>query len=87
MALEETAQKALRRIEDALDDYDLSDDDRKQILKIINKSLIRTVEHTSSAAREAAVICCGPEADLAHKIQEEYERKIKALISNLQALR
>ncbi len=87
MALDETAQKALQRIEEALGDYSLDDDDKKRILKIINKSLIRTVEHTSAAAREATVQCCGAEADLAHKIQEEYERKIRALIANLQALR
>ena len=87
MALEKTAQKAATRIDEALGGYDLSVDEKDAILKIIEKSLIRTVEETTDTHREATVICCGPEADLAHKIQEEVERKKDLLISNLMALR
>ena len=87
MALEKTAQKAARKIDAALTDYDLSEDEKGAILKIIEKSIIRTVEETTVSHREATVICCGPEADLAHKIQEEVERKKEMLIANLMALR
>jgi hypothetical protein len=87
MALEKTAQKAATRIDEALGDYELSEAEKAAILKIIEKSLIRTVEKTTDTHREATVICCGPEADLAHKIQEEVERKKDLLISNLMALR
>ena len=87
MALEKTARKAATRIDEALGGYDLSEDEKDAILKIIEKSLIRTVEETTDTHREATVICCGPEADLAHKIQEEVERKKDLLISNLMALR
>ena len=87
MALEQTAQKAARKIDEALGDYDLSDEEKAQILKIIEKSMIKTIEEAASQHQEATVICCGPEADLAHKIQEEAERKTKALIANLMALR
>ena len=87
MALEKTAQKADQKIDDTLADYDLSDDQKLEILKIIEKSIIRTVEETAEAHREATVVCCGPEADLAHKIAEEAERKKQALISNLMAMR
>jgi len=87
MALEKTAQKAATKIDAALTDYDLSQDEKDAILKIIEKSLIRTVEETTDTHREATVICCGAEADLAHKIQEEVERKKDMLIANLMALR
>lgn len=87
MALSKTAQKAVRKIEQALSDYELSGDEKAQILKIIEKSIIRTVEETTESHREATAICCGPEADLAHKISEEVERKKQALIANLMALR
>jgi len=87
MALSNTAEKAAKKIDEALADYDLSDQEKSEILKIIGKSLVKTIEETTEVNREAAVICCGPEADLAHKIEEEVERKKIALIANLTALR
>lgn len=87
MALDKTAKKAAKKIDKALADYNLSEDEKSAILKIIGKSLIRTVEETTISHREATVECCGAEADLAHKIQHEVERKKDMLISNLMALR
>ena len=87
MALSSTAEKAAQKIDEALSGYDLSDQEKAEILKIIGKSLMKTVEETTEVSRDAAVICCGPEADLAHKIAEEVERKKIALIANLKALR
>lgn len=87
MALINTAQNAARKIDEALGDYDLSDEEKAQILKIIEKSMVKTIQEATSQHNEATAICCGPEADLAHKIQEEAERKTKALIANLMALR
>jgi hypothetical protein len=87
MALSSTAEKAARKIDEALADYDLSDQEKAEILKIIGKSLMQTVEETTDTHNQAMVICCGPEADLAHKIAEEVERKKIALIANLKAMR
>lgn len=87
MALSATAKKAVQKIDQALANYDLSDQEKAEILKIIGKSLVTTVEETTECNCEAVVICCGPEADIAHKIEEEVERKKNALISNLMALR
>ncbi len=87
MALSKTAQKAVRKIDKALDQHNLSDQEKSEILKIIGKSLLRTVEETTETHNQATVFCCGPEADLAHKIEEEVERKKQALIANLMALR
>ena len=44
-------------------------------------------EEAASEYQEATARCCGPEADLAHKIAEEVERKNRALIANLSAMR
>ncbi len=87
MALIKTALKAARKIDEALDGYDLSDAERKAILKIIEKSIVQTVEEAASEYQQATAACCGPEKDLAHKIAEEVERKNRALIANLSAMR
>ena len=87
MALDKTAQQAVQDIHDALTGIDLSDQHKQEILKIIQQSILETVEETSDMHREATAICCGPEADLAHKIAEEAERKKTALIANLSAMR
>lgn len=87
MALEKTAQKAARKIEQALNRYEMNDQEKLEILRIIEKSIVKTIEEASETHREVTVVCCGAEADLAHKIEEEAERKIKLLISNLKSLR
>lgn len=87
MELSKTAQKAVHKIDKVLDHHNLSDQDKSEILRIIGKSLMKTVEETTDRHNEATVFCCGPEADLAHKIEEEVERKKQALIANLMALR
>ena len=87
MALSKTAVKAAEKIDKALDKYDLSNDEKAEILRIIGKSLEQTVEETTEHHQAATVACCGPDADLAHKIEAEVELKKVALISNLKALR
>ena len=87
MALSKTAAKAADKIDKALDNYDLSNAEKAEILKIIGKSLELTVEETTENHQAATVACCGPDADLAHKIEAELELKKVALISNLKALR
>lgn len=87
MSLEKTALKTADKIDQALSGFDLSEQQKAEILKIVGKSLVKTAEEMTEAHREATVVCCGPEADLAHKIEEEVERKKTALIANLMALR
>ena len=87
MALSKTAAKAAKKIDKALDNYNLSDDEKTEILRIIGKSLVKTVEETTEHHQAATVACCGPDADLAHKIASEVEQKKQALIANLMALR
>jgi acetylornithine deacetylase/succinyl-diaminopimelate desuccinylase-like protein len=87
MSLKQVADETVAEIQRAFPDADLSDETRAKISSIIEKSLARTVEQTSHAHRRATVVCCGPEADLAHKINEEVRRANIALTANLMALR
>ena len=65
----------------------LTDSELTEISKIIESALINAVNQSTKNCTEAAVICCGPEADLAHKIAEEVDRAQHVLITNLMAMR
>ena len=78
------------RVTKALDDAisaDLAPDERAEILKIVQQALIDTSKRTHTQCKEVAVVCCGPEADLAHKIQEQMDKKRDMLIANLTSMR
>ncbi|MCP4488416.1 MAG: hypothetical protein GY820_14005 [Gammaproteobacteria bacterium] len=86
MSLEKISKETTLAIKDAILG-DLSEDELKKISQILESALIKSVERSTESHREATVICCGPEADLAHKIAEEMGLANKALIANLMALR
>lgn len=87
MSVESSIDDTAASIVTALSSHDLSDDEKKQITKLVGKLLVKTVEKTTKNQAQAAVSCCGPEIDLAHQIREEMNRKKEVLISNLKALR
>ena len=87
MSLKQIADDTVDEIQSAFPDADLSEQTRAKLASIIERALTRTVEKTAHAHREATVVCCGPEADLAHKINEEVQRANIALTANLMALR
>lgn len=82
MKIKKLADNAVQEIDKSLPDS-LSDAERKAISVIVERTLLEAVGQTTDSCREAAVICCGPEADLAHKISEEVRLAQKALIANL----
>ena len=86
MSLAKISEETTLALEDALS-ADLSEDEREKISQILEAALIKSVEQATESHREATVICCGPEADLAHKIAEEMGLANKALIANLMGLR
>jgi hypothetical protein len=86
VSLERISKETTLALEDAIS-ADLSEDERKKISQILGNALIQSVEQATKSHHEATVICCGPEADLAHKIAEEMGLANKALIANLMALR
>lgn len=72
---------------DAAISVDLPASDRAAIQKIIQETLRDATNHTQLHCKEAVVFCCGPEADLAHKIQVEMDKKRDMLVANLMAMR
>ena len=78
------------RVTQALDNAiaaDLPAEERDAILKIVQQAVLDASSRTHEELKEAAVVCCGPEADLAHKIQEQMDKKRDMLIANLMAMR
>ena len=65
----------------------LTEQENAAISKIIEDTLVRVVGETTQSCSEAAVVCCGPEADMAHKIAAEVDRARRALIANLMSMR
>lgn len=58
-----------------------------EISKIIQSKIVDAVVFSSRSCISDVVACCGPEADLAHKIKEEGKRTENALIANLMGMR
>jgi hypothetical protein len=86
VSLEKISKETTLALENAIS-ADLSEDERKKVSQILKSALIKSVEQATKSHHEAAVICCGPEADLAHKIAEEMGLANKALIANLMSMR
>lgn len=86
MSLAKISKETTLALEDAIS-ADLSEDERENISQILEAALIKSVEQATESHHEATVICCGPEADLTHKIAEEMGLANKALIASLMALR
>jgi hypothetical protein len=86
MELAKLSKRVTEELDDALAD-DLPAEERDAILKIVRQAMLDASSRTHSELKETAVICCGPEADLAHKIQEQMDKKRDMLIANLMAMR
>ena len=85
MNLENLANRVTDELGKALSD--LPDPERRAILEIVHRAMHDSATRTHRELKETAVICCGPEADLAHKIQEQMDKKRDMLIANLSAMR
>jgi hypothetical protein len=87
MSVQSSIDNTTESIVSALSPHELSDVEREEITRIVSQLLVTTVEKTTKNDLKTALNCCGPEADLAHQIREEMNRKKELLISNLRALR
>jgi hypothetical protein len=87
MSVQSSIDNTTESIISALSTHELSDVEREEITRIVSKLLVKTVEKTTKNGLKTALNCCGPEADLAHQIREEMNRRKELLISNLRALR
>ena len=86
MNLEKLSQRVTQELDIALS-TDIPAAEREAILKIVQQAMLDASARTHREMKETAVICCGPEADLAHKIQEQMDKKRDMLIANLMAMR
>jgi hypothetical protein len=85
MNLEKLADRVTNELNTTLSE--LPEAERVAILEIVRKAMLDSATRTHRELKETAVVCCGPEADLAHKIQEQMDKKRDMLIANLTAMR
>ena len=85
MHLEKLAKRVAEELEASLS-KDSPADQRQEILDIVQRAMLDSATRTHRDLKETAVICCGPEADLAHKIQEQMDNKRDMLVANLKAM-
>ena len=86
MNLEKLSHRVTQELDKALSE-DLPAAEREVILDIVRRAMLDASSRTTREMKETAVVCCGPEADLAHKIQEQMDNKRNMLIANLKAMR
>ncbi len=86
MNLEKLTDRVSRELEAALTE-DISKEKHEEIWDIIHRAMLDASKRTTRELKETAVITCGPEADLAHKLQEQMDKKRDILIANLSAMR
>lgn len=86
MNLEKLSKRVAQELDAALSD-DLPAAEREVILDIVQRAMLDSASRTHREMKETAVVCCGPEADLAHKIQEQMDKKSSVLVANLMAMR
>ena len=87
MSLNNIAESAKVNIESALVGVALTDPQKSELSRIIDDAIRAAADHCCETHREVTLQCCGPEADMAHKIAEEARKKTDVLISNLMAMR
>jgi hypothetical protein len=86
MNLVKLSKRVTQELDNALSD-DMPTVERDAILKIVQQAMLDASSRTHRELKETAVVCCGPEADLAHKIQNEMDKKRDMLVANLVAMR
>ncbi|PLX35769.1 MAG: hypothetical protein C0605_08455 [Hyphomicrobiales bacterium] len=65
----------------------LSQPQSEQLAKIIEKGILESALRMSENCQRFTVRHSGPEADIAHKINEDINRRREALLANLNGLR
>ena len=85
MNLEKLSKRVTQELDKALSDLPVGE--KEAILEIVQQAMLDASSRTHREMKETAVVCCGAEADLAHKIQEQMDKKRDMLIANLSAMR
>jgi hypothetical protein len=64
-----------------------TDAERTAIGRVIDRAIVDATGQSHQSCKETVVFCCGHEADLAHKIQEQLDKDREMLVANLMAMR
>ncbi len=64
-----------------------SEEQARAVADLVTRAMIDTAREAGTSATEAAMSCCSPDLDTAHKVAEEIRRRERALMANLSALR
>ncbi len=86
MNLKERSQIAVRDACKALGS-DLTEEQERIVVEVIEAAMADAIRATAAESDKAVRVCCGPDADIAHKIAERIERSQTSLIANLSSLR
>ena len=86
MNLEKLTDRVTRELEVALSD-DISPEKHEVLWDIIHRAMLDASKRTTREMKATAVVTLGHEADLAHKLQEQMDKKRDILIANLSAMR
>lgn len=87
MSLKQLVDETTTALMDTIEDYEFSEKQKQVLQSLIEDAIVQAIEQARKAHNEATVMCCGPEADMAHKIEWEAEQKTRLLIANLSSLR
>jgi hypothetical protein len=86
MNLEKLTDRVTKELGHTLPDS-LPSAEREAIVNLVRQAMQDASSRTTRELKQTAVIACGAEADLAHKIQEQMDKKRNVLVANLQAMR
>ena len=84
MQLERLISRVTEELDTAL--KDISDAEREAIKDIVKRAMMDSSTRTTRELKESAMNVIGHEADLAHKIQAEMDKKKDMLIANLSGM-
>jgi hypothetical protein len=83
MTLKKIADGTVRKLVRSIPGLEFTKTQRAEIARVIESALEDTVAEAAATYQEVAVMCCGPEADLAHKITHEADKRTELLIASL----
>ncbi len=72
---------------DSAIDKDFTEVEQQRVKDILHDLLADAIGGTTESQTSTVVACCGPEADMAHKLQHEMIKQQEMLIANLSSLR
>ena len=85
MNLEKLTKRVTEEMDVALSDIPVAE--KEAILDIVKRAMSDASTRPHRESKQTAIVCVGHEADLAHKLQEQMDKKRDMLIANLSAMR